>query len=79
MEKRIIYCWFPCGKDKPETVQNCIKTWKDKMPEWEYLEINESNFDINYNEYVKEAYKNSFLMLIERREYVMKIYFFYQI
>lgn len=55
--KRIIFCWFG-GKDKPETVQNCIKTWKDKMPNYEYLEINESNFDINYNQYVKQAYDN---------------------
>lgn len=55
--KRIIFCWFG-GKEKPQNVMNCIQTWKDKMPEWEYLEINESNFDINYNEYVKEAYKN---------------------
>lgn len=55
--KRIIYCWFG-GKEKPENVKNCIKTWKQNMPEWEYLEINESNFDINYNEYVKKAYEN---------------------
>ena len=55
--KRIIYCWFG-GKEKPENVQNCIKTWKEKMPDWEYLEINESNFDTNYNEYVKKAYEN---------------------
>ena len=54
--KRIIYCWF--GTEKPENVQNCIKTWKEKMPDWEYLEINENNFDINYNEYVKSAYEN---------------------
>lgn len=27
------------------------------MPEWEYLEINENNFDININNYVKEAYE----------------------
>ena len=54
---RIIYCWFG-GKDKPENVQNCIKTWKEHMPDWEFLEINEFNFDINYNEYTKEAYEN---------------------
>jgi len=57
MEKRIIFCWFG-GKEKPENIQNCIKTWKEKMPDWEYLEINEKNFDINYNEYVKNAYEN---------------------
>lgn len=55
--KRIIFCWFG-GKEKPQNVMNCMQTWKEKMPDWEYLEINESNFDINYNEYVKEAYKN---------------------
>jgi len=55
--KRIIFCWFG-GKEKPEKVQNCIKSWKENMPDWEYLEINESNFDINYNEYVKSAYEN---------------------
>lgn len=55
--KRIIYCWFG-GKEKPECVKNCIKSWEEQMPDWEYLEINESNFDINYNEYVKEAYKS---------------------
>lgn len=55
MEKRIIYCWFG-GKEKTQKVLNCIKTWKEKMPDWEYLEINEDNFDINCNEYVREAY-----------------------
>jgi mannosyltransferase OCH1-like enzyme len=55
--KRIIFCWFG-GKEKPENVVNCIKTWKEQMPDYEYLEINESNFDINYNEYVKNAYEN---------------------
>lgn len=54
--KRIIFCWFG-GKEKPDNVKNCIATWKEKMPDWEYLEINESNFDINYNDYVKNAYE----------------------
>ncbi len=55
--QRIIFCWFG-GKEKPEGVQNCIDTWKKLMPDWEYLEINESNFDVNYNQYVKDAYEN---------------------
>lgn len=57
MEKRIIYCWFG-GKPKPQKVLDCIETWKKNMSDWEYLEINESNFDINYNKYVKDAYKS---------------------
>ena len=55
--KRIIYVWFG-KKEKPKNVQECINTWKEKMPDWEFLEINESNFDINYNNYVKKAYEN---------------------
>lgn len=55
--KRIIYCWFG-GKEKPDGVKKCMNTWKEKMPDWEYLEINEDNFDINYNQYVKDAYEN---------------------
>ena len=55
--KRIIYCWFG-GKPKPEGVMNCINTWKKNMPDWEYMEINESNFDIHMNKYVEDAYKS---------------------
>ena len=55
--KRIIFCWFG-GKEKPDNVKNCIATWKEKMPDWEYLEINESNFDIHFNKYVEDAYNN---------------------
>ena len=54
--KRIIYCWFG-GKSKPDKVLNCINSWKLNMPDWEYLEINENNFDVNINEYCKKAYE----------------------
>ena len=54
--KRIIYCWF--GGEKPQKVLDCMKTWKEKLPDWELLEINESNFDIHFNKFVEEAYKN---------------------
>lgn len=55
--KRIIYCWFG-GKEKPQSVIDCMNTWKEHMPDWEYLEINESNFDIHFNKYVEDAYNN---------------------
>jgi len=55
--KRIIYCWFG-GKEKPENVKNCINTWKEYMPDWEYLEVNESNFDISSINYCAQAYKS---------------------
>lgn len=55
--KKIIFCWFG-GKPKPQKVLDCIETWRKHMPNWEYIEINETNFDINYNEYVRKAYEN---------------------
>lgn len=53
--KRIIYCWFG-GKEKPANVINCMNTWKEKLKGYEFLELNESNFDVNINEYCKKAY-----------------------
>lgn len=51
----IHYCWFG-GGEKPEIVQKCIDSWKRNLPEYEIIEWNENNFDIECNLYVKEAY-----------------------
>ena len=55
--KIIHYCWFG-GKEKQEAVKNCIKTWKEKLPEYELKEWNETNYDINKFKYSKQAYEN---------------------
>ena len=53
--KIIHYCWF--GRNpKSENVLRYIKTWKEKMPDYEIKEWNEDNFDVNYNDFTKEAY-----------------------
>ncbi len=52
----IHYCWFGNGK-KSELHEKCIASWKEKCPDYEIIEWNESNFDININNYVKEAYE----------------------
>ena len=53
--KKIHYCWFG-GNQKPEIVQKCINSWKEKCPNYEIVEWNENNFDINSCDYVREAY-----------------------
>lgn len=53
--KKIHYCWFG-GKEKPKSVKKCIKSWKKFCPDYEVVEWNETNFDMNFNAYVKEAY-----------------------
>ena len=54
--KRVLYCWFGTMR-KPPKIEECIRSWKEKLVDWEFIEINENNFDINYNEYTKEAYR----------------------
>lgn len=54
--KVIHYCWF--GKNSyPKLVKKCIKSWKKFCPDYEFVEWNEDNFDINCNTYVKEAFE----------------------
>ncbi len=54
--KKIHYCWFG-GKEKPKLAEKCIASWKKYCPDYEIIEWNESNFDVNSNRYVKEAYE----------------------
>ena len=53
--KVIHYCWFG-GNQLPELAQKCIESWKKYFPDYEIKEWNESNFDLNCCDYVKEAY-----------------------
>lgn len=53
--KRIIYCWF--GKQRlPKEFQEYKETWIKYNPDFEILEINETNFNINQFPFVQEAY-----------------------
>jgi len=54
--KTIHYCWFGRG-EKPELALRCIESWKKYCPDYEIVEWNEDNFDINSNLYVKQAYE----------------------
>ena len=53
--KIIHYCWFG-GNPKPELVLKCIESWKKHCPEYEIIEWNESNFDVNAIPYTRDAY-----------------------
>ncbi|MEI3219550.1 MAG: glycosyltransferase [Lachnoclostridium sp.] len=55
--KVIHYCWFGRGK-MPELANKCIESWKKYCPDYEIIEWNEDNFDINCCPYVKEAYES---------------------
>lgn len=54
--KKIHYIWVG-GKEKPKYVKHCINTWKKIFNDYEIIEWNEKNFDINAHRYTQNAYK----------------------
>ena len=55
--KKIHYCWFGRG-EKPRLAKKCIASWKKYCSDYEIIEWNEDNFNINLNEYTKWCYEN---------------------
>lgn len=73
--KIIHYCWFG-GKKKPVEALKCIQSWRKYLKDYQIIEWNEQNFDINQNQYVKEAYESKkyafvtdFVRLFALKEY----------
>ena len=54
--KKIHYCRFG-GNPLPDDAKKYIESWKKHCPDYEIIEWNEENFDLNCNQYVKEAYE----------------------
>lgn len=55
--KKIHYCWFG-GNPLPKEARKCIDSWKKYCTDYEIIEWNESNYDLNKNEYVRYTYDN---------------------
>lgn len=54
--KKIHYCWF--GRNpKPKLAEKCIASWKKFCPDYEIIEWNEDNFDVNMNGYTRMCYE----------------------
>lgn len=55
--KKIHYCWF--GRNpKPELAQKCLASWKKFCSDYEIIEWNEDNFDIESAPlFVRQAYE----------------------
>lgn len=50
--KKIHYCWFG-GNPKPKLAEKCIASWRKFCPDYEIIEWNEDNFDVNQNGYTR--------------------------
>ena len=55
--KKIHYCWFGRG-EKPQFAEKCIASWKKYCPDYEIIEWNEDNFNLDYNAYTRYCYNN---------------------
>lgn len=54
--KKIHYCWF--GRSPlPESAQKCIASWRKYLPDYEIIEWNDDNFDVNSILYTRQAYE----------------------
>lgn len=54
--KIVHYVWFG-GKPYPEKIQKCIDSWKEKLPDYQFIRWDESNFDKDSCEFTREAYR----------------------
>lgn len=53
--KKIHYCWF--GRNPlPDSALKCIASWRKFFPDYEIIEWNEDNFDVNSIPYTAQAY-----------------------
>ena len=55
--KKIHFCWFGRG-EKPRLAKKCIASWRKYCPDYEIIEWNEDNFDLDYNAYTRYCYDN---------------------
>ncbi len=53
--KVIHYCWFG-GAELPPLAKRCIASWRKFLPDYEIVEWNEKNFDVNQILYTRQAY-----------------------
>ena len=53
--KKLHYMWLG-GKTIPKKLEKCIDSWKRYCPDYEIVEWNENNYDINKHIYMKQAY-----------------------
>lgn len=53
--KKIHYCWFGRG-EKPALAEKCIASWRRFCPDYEIIEWNEDNFDLDSTGYARYCF-----------------------
>lgn len=55
--KLIHYCWLS-DDPIPGNLQNYLNTWRQKLPDYEFIHWNFDRFDINGSKWVKQAFES---------------------
>lgn len=73
--KKIHYVWMG-GAPKNDLALRCIESWKKYMPDYEIIEWNESNFDVDAFDYTRQAYEQKKWAFVSDavRTYALKEY-----
>lgn len=78
IEKKIYYVWVGNAK-KPDIFYKCLKSWKENLPNFEIIEINEKNFNmekhLNENKFFKECYERKLWAYVS--DYI-RVHFMYE-
>ena len=56
LPKVIHYCWFG-GGEKTELIQKCIASWRKYCPDYQIIEWNEANYDVNKHSFMRDAWR----------------------
>lgn len=54
--KKIHYCWFG-DNPLPDIAHKCIESWRKHCPDYEIIRWDESNCDMDANQFVQQAYQ----------------------
>lgn len=55
--KIIHYCWLS-GDPFPPLIQQCIDSWKQKLPDYQFMLWDTNQIDVNSNDWLKESFAN---------------------
>lgn len=78
MIPKVIYYVWVGGAKKPEVFYKCLKSWKQYLPNYNIIEINESNFDLDYhlanNKFFKICYDRKMWAFVSDYMRVVHLY-----
>lgn len=57
--KIIHYCWISGEENMPEDIKACVESWHKYLPDYEFINWNDKNFDWNICEFTKHCRENN--------------------